>query len=74
MAEPEHGDRTLMREKSAATTELRLQLAEKAIATHEERLDELEKELATKIAWVMGVIAAVTTIAGLLAWMLSVAE
>lgn len=64
------GDRTLMRETKAATTELRLQLVEKAVADHEERLDDLESEVKTKLAYVYGIIAAITTVAGLMAWVI----
>jgi hypothetical protein len=75
MAEPEqHGDRTLMREKAAATTELRLQLAEKAVEAHEERLDALESEVKTKIAYVYGIMAAVSAFIGLIVWAAGFAE
>lgn len=70
MSDDAIGDRTLIRETKAATTELRLQLVEKAAAEHEKRLDDLEREVGQKLAYVYGIIAAVTTVGGLILWVI----
>lgn len=66
-----HGDRTLMRAGEEAKDALRLDMVEDATKEHESRLDALEKDLATKMGYVYGVIGAVTTIAGVFVWALS---